>query len=297
MHGLAIVGIYQLDVVVSYWEARVTTIQFRGISAHFDSWGKGPPLILLHAGASSGAQWQRHVPLIGDDFRLIAPDLVGFGRTEAWRGPGELSHDLQADLVAAIVEQEVGGAVDVVGHSYGGATALRLALRHRRLVRSLVLIEPIVLSVLRDAGDPLYGQGRRLGERFIELVDLGRREDAWALFVDHWNGEGTWAGLADTARERFLAQTAQTRAGYVSNLAYPPILAACRTIDVPTTIVRGAATTEVDCRIAEVLHETIPGSRYRTIVGAGHMSPFTHPADVARIVREHVRPGVTGKAA
>lgn len=275
----------------------MTTVRFRGISAHYEIWGKGAPLVLLHAGASSGGQWQRFVPLLGDDFRLIAPDLIGFGQTDSWPGPGELSHDLQADLVASIVERRARGPVDMVGHSYGGATALRLVIRHRQLVRSLVLIEPIVLSLLRDAEDPIYDTGRQIGERFIDLVDRGLCEEAWALFVDNWNGAGTWAGLSDQARERLLGQTLQTRAGYVSNLAYPSVLAECRTLDAPTTIVRGAETTDADRRITEVLHEAIPGSRYRIVDGAGHMSPFTHPEEVARIVREHLRADPEEKAA
>jgi lipase len=92
--------------------------------------------------------------------KIIAPDLIGFGRTGAWPRSGELTHDLQAELVAALIGEEGGGAVDVVGHSYGGAVAVRLALRRPELVRTLVLVEPVLTLLLREAGDPLFGEYR-----------------------------------------------------------------------------------------------------------------------------------------
>jgi pimeloyl-ACP methyl ester carboxylesterase len=74
--------------------------EFRGIPVHYESWGAGPPLVMLHAGGGSGGQWQRVASSLQGHHRIIAPDLIGFGRTGAWPRSGELTHDLQADLVA-----------------------------------------------------------------------------------------------------------------------------------------------------------------------------------------------------
>jgi pimeloyl-ACP methyl ester carboxylesterase len=57
---------------------------------------------------------------------------------------------------------------------------------------------------------------------------------------------------------------------------------------VPTTVVRGEATTAPDRRVAELLRDAIPGCRYATIPGAGHMSPLTHVEELARIVLGHL---------
>ena len=105
--------------------------EFRSVPVHRGAWGAGPSLFMLHAGGSSGAQWQRVASFLQDRRRIVAPDLIGFCRTGAWPQPGGLTHDLQADLVATLVEGDGGGAADVVGHSYGGATAVRLASRSR----------------------------------------------------------------------------------------------------------------------------------------------------------------------
>ncbi len=159
--------------------------EFRGVPVHYESWGAGLPLVALHGGGSSGAQWQRLAAALQNGRMVIAPDLIGFGKTGAWPQAGGLTHDLQADLIAALIEQEGAVAVDVVGHSYGGATAVRLALRRPELARSLVLVEPLLATLLRDAGDPLFDEYRDMAEGFVRHARAGRDEEAWALFLDY----------------------------------------------------------------------------------------------------------------
>jgi pimeloyl-ACP methyl ester carboxylesterase len=242
---------------------------------------------MLHSGGSSSAQWTKVAEHLADR-KIVAPDCLGFGATGAWPETGRLSHDLQSDLVAEVLQLEGGAAFDIVGHSYGGATAVRLAIRQSRCVRSLVLIEPILSWLLRDAGDPLYAEGVSVARAFIASVDAGRSEEGWEAFLDSRNGAGTWARMSDKSKARFLAQSHQTKEGFISNLNNHTTLAECREIAVPTTVVCGAETTAPDRRTTELLSDAIPGSRYEFIQGAAHMSPLTHPAEVARLVREHV---------
>jgi pimeloyl-ACP methyl ester carboxylesterase len=269
----------------------MSTFDFRGLAAHVEVQGNGPDLVLLHAGGSSGAQWKRVVPLLKGDRRLIAPDLIGFGRTPAWPVPGELSHDLQADLIAAVIAHTADHTVDVVGHSYGGASAVRLVLRFPQQVRSLVLIEPILTPLLRDTEPSLFEEYRQVAEGFLECAQTGRREDGWRRFLDYRNGAGTWAAMPAENKARFLAQTAQTCDGFRSNLGNPTTLADFSGIEVPTTIVCGGDTTAPDRRVTELLRDAIGASRYVTIPGAAHMSPLTHPHDIAQIVRAHLERG------
>ncbi len=91
--------------------------EFRGVPAHHETWGAGLPLVALHGGGSSGAQWQRLAAVLQDRRRTISPDLIGFGQTGAWPRPGGLTHDLQADLVAMLAEGAGNGPIDIVGHS------------------------------------------------------------------------------------------------------------------------------------------------------------------------------------
>jgi pimeloyl-ACP methyl ester carboxylesterase len=266
----------------------VAEISFRGVRAFYRTWGQGPPLILLHAGGSSGAQWTKTGDALADTHTLIAPDLISFGTSEPWPEAGGLTHELQADLVADIIETESTTPLDIVGHSYGGSTALRLALRRPELVRSLMLIEPNVSWLLKDANDPLYEEGISIANTFIASVQAGRPEVGWEYFIDGRNGAGTWARMSDQSRARFLAQSERVQEAFISNLNHQISRAECGRIGVPVTVACGALTTPTDIRISELVRDAITQAHYEIIPDAGHMSPFTHPFDIARLVQEHL---------
>lgn len=78
-------------------------LQFRGVRIFYQTWGGDRPLLLLHSGGSSDAQWQTVAEHFPTGHLLIAPDLLGFGKSQSWPNPGGLTHDLQADLVAATI--------------------------------------------------------------------------------------------------------------------------------------------------------------------------------------------------
>lgn len=201
-------------------------------------------------------------------------------------------------MVAALVTHTGAAPVDVIGHSYGGATAVRLALQYPDLVRSQILIEPILTPLLREPDPDLFEEYRRLADEFIGHARARRRERAWEIFLDYRNGPGTWAGTSDDTRARFLGQTDQTADAFASNLANPTTLDDCRSIQIPTTIVCGEQTTAPDRRVTELLHAAIPASRYVTIPGAAHMSPLTHAEAAAETIRDHLdRCGAPKRAA
>jgi len=267
------------------------TFAFRGVTVHYLDYGQGEPVLLLHAGASSGRQWQKIGGFLQDRCRLVAPDLLGFGDTPSWPGPDALSHDHQADLAATLLRTVCDGAVHVVGHSYGGSTAVRLIAAAPERVKRLVLIEPNLVPLLREAGDiEIFDEYRRFAEGFMEDASAGRDEAAWESFIDLRNGAGTWRAMPDKVRGRFLGLTQQTVDGFKSNLSNPATLADCRAIAVPTLIVCGGNTTRPERRITEILAKTISCCRYEIIPDAEHMSPLTHPAEVASLILDHLAP-------
>ena len=265
------------------------TFEHEGLNAHYAESGAGDPLMLLHAGGSSGRQWRKAGSHLEADYRLIAPDFICFGETDPWAGPGDLSHDDQAKLVLALIGRLCDGAVHVIGHSYGGATAIRLWLAAPERVRSFVFIEPILPSLLREAGeDALYGEYRAVAEGFMNNAAEGCDAEAWRGFLDARNGAGTWDKLSDETRQRFVAGTRQTVDGFISNLNNATTQEECRSIKVPTSILRGADTSAPERRMTEILHDALPASAYEIIPDAGHMSPLTHPAEVAQLIRQHM---------
>ena len=264
-------------------------IGIEGRRVYYLECGAGPPVVLLHAGAGSGKQWAKAARLLETRFRLIAPDLWGFGDTESWSGQEELTHEHQASLVAAVIRHSCGEPVHLVGHSYGGATAIRLMLRERGLARTAVLIEPILPSLLSLAGETqLFGEYFEMAQAYLRNVAAGDLDAAWRVFLDYRNGPGTWQALPEASKARFRASTASTVAGFRSNLGNPTSLEDLAELSIPVLVMCGEKTTVPDRRVTEILRERIPRCRYEIIPGAEHMSPLTHPECIAAAIERHL---------
>src|SRR5215210_3605377 len=110
--------------------------------------GEGAPVLLLHGSASSSAMWNPAIEILKPRFRAIAPDLIGYGRTDSWPAGHDFSLDEEVRLIAPLIAAAARPS-HVVAHSYGGAVALRLAVAHPALIRSLTLIEPVAFYLLR----------------------------------------------------------------------------------------------------------------------------------------------------
>lgn len=267
----------------------MATHQFGALKAHYTQSGAGPEVVLLHAGGSSGAQWRKLGAILEQQYRLTVPDFIGFGGTDPWPGPSDLSHDDQAALITSLIADVCSTPVHMVGHSYGGAVAVRLALTRPELLDRLVLIEPVLTPLLNlDGRADIFEEYRLMAEAFLERGARGDDEAAWQGFIDYRNGAGAWAGLPGKARERFRAGTRQTMDAFVSNLANRTSLEDCRAISAPTLILCGENTTAPDRQVTEILHREMPNSEYGIIAGAEHMSPLTHADTVAAMIRSHV---------
>lgn len=264
-------------------------IDIEGRRVSYLEYGTGEPIVLLHAGGSSGKQWVKTAGLLKDRFRVIAPDLWGFGGTESWSGEQELTHDHQAFLVAGVIEHLCKEPAHLVGHSYGGATAVRVILRNRALVRTAVLIEPILTPLLKVAGEEKhFREYFDMAQSFLGNVAAGNLDEAWRGFLDYRNGPGTWEALPEAPRERFRAVSESTVAAFRSNLNNPTSLMDLEQLSLPTLLLCGEKTTVPDRRVTEILRDHIPHCRYELIEGADHMSPLSHPAFIAQAVERHI---------
>ena len=109
--------------------------------------GSGPTVVCLHSSASTSAQWRALAEHLSDRFRVLAVDLHGCGRTPAWTQPRPLRLDDEVALLEP-VWRSAGPNFHIVGHSYGGAVALKAALRHAGRIASLVVYEPVMFGLL-----------------------------------------------------------------------------------------------------------------------------------------------------
>jgi lipase len=116
------------------------SVRVAGGEMHVGRWGaRGPVAVAVHGVTATHADFHAVADALGDDVRLVAPDLRGRGQSRDLGGPyGMVAH---ADDVADVIEQVAGGPVTLVGHSMGAFVALVAAHRRPELVRELVLVD------------------------------------------------------------------------------------------------------------------------------------------------------------
>lgn len=128
-----------------------------GVKTWFDSWGSGPPLILLHGDWITNATWEAMAPAIAGHFRVLAPERRGHGHTPDVDGP--FTYALFAEDTIGFIEAIIGGPAHLVGWSGGGNVALMAAARRPDLVNKLVVISANFDNV--SASDPEIVEGFR----------------------------------------------------------------------------------------------------------------------------------------
>ena len=266
------------------------TSRQNGVNVSIKQAGSGQPVVLLHSSASSNKQWYLAFKTWTDRYHLVAPDLYGAGGTDNWTGPGGLTLAGNVALVTAVA-RKLGKPVHLVGHSYGGAVALQMALLYPELVLSLCVIEPVAFNILRDSTDTergLFDQVSRLARDITQDVSQGFPEKAMKRFVDYWNGDGTWAGLDQDQRLKLARNAAMLPVDFSATLGEATSITAYAGITVPTLVLCGTNSPKPARQITRMLAETIPDARHRTIANAGHMLPLTHPAKVYAAIGEHL---------
>ena len=113
-------------------------VKANGLNYYYEISGKGEPLLLLHGGLGSTDMFKPVMPAFTEHRQVIAIDLQGHGRTEL--GTRKISLPDLGDDIASILTQLGFKSVDVMGYSFGGGVAFRLAVQHPEMVRRLALV-------------------------------------------------------------------------------------------------------------------------------------------------------------
>lgn len=172
-----------------------------GIHYHVEMCGEGFPLLLLHGFTGDGSTWGPYRHVWGQHSRLIIPDIIGHGNTDA---PDDLNR-YQIDAVAAdmvnILDQLGVKQVDILGYSMGGRLALTFALLYPERVRKLIL----------ESASPGLPTEEERQERRNKDADLAKliNEQGILSFVDYWENIplfSTMNALSDSVKETIRKQ-------------------------------------------------------------------------------------------
>jgi pimeloyl-ACP methyl ester carboxylesterase len=143
-------------------------IRLNGVGIHYVDRGQGPPLVLIHGLGGSICNFRYNIPVLSQHLRVVAPDLKGFGYSER-PAAGDYSPTAQARLVAELMDRLGIPRAAVLGHSMGGAIALRLAATWPEKVDRLILVgsAPPDRMVPRFVAGPPLPSFLRLGTALV----------------------------------------------------------------------------------------------------------------------------------
>jgi pimeloyl-ACP methyl ester carboxylesterase len=255
--------------------------------------GEGPGVVCLHSNASTSGQWRALADRLAERFRVFAVDGYGAGKSPPW--PTEFAMHLEHEvaLLEPVLER-AGAPFHLVGHSYGGAVALRTALVHRDRVRSIVLYEPTVFHLLAAGRDPLQTPARGIWSAASAAAGAAERGDddaAGEQFIDYWMGAGSWRAMPE-GRRAAIAVSVRNVGGWRDALfADTTPLADYAALDVPVLYLSGEASPESAQAVTRVLVSTLPRVTHAPQAGLGHMGPITHPdrvnAEIDAFLQRH----------
>ena len=268
----------------------MTTIDVDSSKIAYQRSGAGEPVVLLHSSACSGAQWSALVRFLAEDYQVFAPDLRGYGHSDPWPDHRPLRLADEAAAVEALAAAR-GRPIHLVGHSYGGAVALKVAAEGRIPLSSLTLIEPVAFHVLDNGAsqvDPLFVEVLDLAYAVKTAVSCGDRAAAMAHFVEYWNGAGAWSRLAPDQQARILELAPKVPHDFHAAITEATRLEDYGRIAVPTLMLAGTESPEPVRRVASLLAATLPNVWAETVAGAGHMLPLSHREPVNAAIAEHI---------
>ncbi len=251
-----------------------------GTRLHYLNAGGGdPPLVLLHAFPLNAGMWDEQIAALAPRWRVVAPDLPGFGHTPAAEG-GEASIDGWADLVAELVPQLGLGPVVVGGLSMGGYVAFALHRRHPELVTALVLADT------RAGADTPEVVQRRTDQQ--QKVSAGKTDEVLDAMVGTLLSEQTRQERPDVVERARALMATTPPATIITALEVMKnrvdATAALGAITVPVLVVVGEHDVPSPPAVAQEMAEALPDARLETLPGAGHLSNLEVPEAFNRIL-------------
>jgi pimeloyl-ACP methyl ester carboxylesterase len=248
-------------------------------SISFDDVGQGPAVLLLHAFPLSRLMWRPQLEALQDRYRVVAPDLRGFGASSGFVGPPSV--ETMADDAARLLDELKVDQAVVGGLSMGGYVALAFARRHAGRLRGLILAD--------TRAEPDDEAGRANRDRLIAEAS----GSTGAVFIESMLpklvGATTLGQRPEVVAEVRHIAAGQVAAGIVGALKAlrdrPDARGGLAAIAVPTLVIVGSEDVLTPPAVARELAGRIGGARLEEIDGAGHLSNLEQPQRFNAAVR------------
>jgi 3-oxoadipate enol-lactonase len=230
--------------------------------------GKGPPLFLLHSLLSDRASFDAIAPQLSQSFRVIVPELPGFGKSN----PVEGGLAEVADRMAEAVKDAAGGEPAIVlGNGYGGFVALQMAVRHPALATKYILADcgAAFSEPGRDAFRNMAAASKAKG--LAAITDVAMRR----LFAPEF--QDRHPDLMRDRREAFLKTDPQVFRAACGALAELDLRPELHKVTVPVLVLVGEHDEATPPPMSHELDAGLPDSRLKIISGCAHVPQLQSP--------------------
>ncbi|MFM1966100.1 MAG: hypothetical protein RL134_1825 [Actinomycetota bacterium] len=248
----------------------------------------GGTVLLIHGsgpGVSAWANWRLTIPALSPHFRVIAPDVVGFGFTE--RSATSYDLDTWTAHVVGVLDALGIDRAHVVGNSFGGSLALALAIHHPDRVRRLGLMGAVGLDFPITPGlDAVWGYQPSV-ESMAELLSIFTATPAPGL--QQLAELRYQASIRPGVHEAYASMFPAPRQRWVQALAHAESEVA--SIDAPTMIFHGREDRVIPLSTSLRLFELIPDAQLHLFGQCGHWTQIEHAEEFNRILRDFLLDG------
>ena len=247
-------------------------INVNDIKVCYDDHGKGEiPIIFIHGFPFDKLMWQPQLDLFGKNYRVIAYDIRGFGKSAIGSAQGSINL-FADDLVKFMDGLEIKKAI-VCGLSMGGYILLNAIIRYPQR------FDAIILSDTQCIADSFEAKEKR--KKAISQIVAGKINDFALGFIANIFSDETKKTKGDVVekiKRTILSTRAEAVTATLSVLAERQNLcSSISQIEVPTLIICGEQDIVTPVEQAEFLHDTIPNSQLKIIENAGNMSNLAKP--------------------
>lgn len=255
---------------------------------HFFGDRNQPLVVLLHSSQSNSGQWRQLIASLQAQYAVLAIDLIGYGKAPALSAVTKQPTTFRFDdetprIVTAIQSLAPSGTITLIGHSYGAALALKLALEQPFKVDRLLMFEPVAFHVL-----PHQHAARDEIEAVAEQMLNAPAEEATQGFVDYWNQPGYFQALPEKIRNAMIAQAPKVNADFAALMGEPHQLEDYQRVSQPCLLLQGKQTRLSAKQVAQQLLRVLPNATTEKL-DCGHMGPLTHPQMVNAAIIEFLQ--------
>lgn len=276
LHGAAALTVLLVMFAATANAQKTGKVSANGLLFTYLEEGSGPPVILVHGSVSDYREWSKQMAPLARNYRVIA-----YSRRYHWPNsiPGadpDASPERQVDDLVAIIKALRIGPAHIIGHSFGGAVAIRLALLHPELVRSLILIEPGISSILGDlpADDPVAKEAQATRAAMREAFAAGDAERIVRTYAARV-APGVYENAGKEERRMLLSNVPAFQLDYNSRRT-PFTCEDAGRVATPALVVYGGRSPPGLQRIAETTASCMKSAKAVRIPEATHWVPNSH---------------------